>query len=353
MIILLNKHIPQTSFEKIIDKLQNFDYEVINSTIQKIILINSEIDTYPDHIFTAMPGVEKIIRTKIRIPKILQDNKSAVEIKNYHNLKIPQDLKPTIIAGPCAIESEEQIVSLALKLKNLGVNFLRGGAFKPRTSPYDFQGLGITGLKYIKTASLKTNLPIVSEIMSTQQLESGYEYIDIFQVGARNMYNYELLKELGRQKKPVLLKRSFSATIDEFLQSAEYLYANGNNNVILCERGIRSFETQTRNTLDLNCVAYLKNNFNLPVLVDPSHGTGLSSLVKPMSQASIACGADGLIIEVHETPQNSISDSNQAINISQLEEIISIINPIYSVIHADRINNNSVMNTNSQTVTIK
>ncbi len=335
MIIILQKNISKSNLDKIMQKLKNFRFENFVSFDQPFIFVESSNDTLPEHYFNGLAGINKIIRTNIRTPKILNDTKVNIEVSNYPGLRIPAIDKPIIIAGPCSIESESQILSLSLKLKKLGVSLLRGGAFKPRTNPYDFQGLGLNGLKFIKQASIESKLPVVSEVMSAKQLDLGYNYIDIFQVGARNMYNYELLKELGQQKKPVLLKRHFSATVDELLQAAEYLYDCGNSNVILCERGIRSFETTTRNTIDLNSVAYLKENFNLPVIVDPSHGTGNSLLVKPMSNASIASGACGLIIEVHEDPANSISDSRQAINLNQLEDIINTTNLIWRITNPD------------------
>lgn len=227
-----------------------------------------------------------------------------------------------IIAGPCSIESEEQILILAKKLKSLGCNILRGGAFKPRTSPYDFQGLGARGLEYLVNAKRQTGLAIVSEIVDASMLDL-FEDVDIIQVGARNMQNYELLKKLGQTQKPIILKRGFVNTINEFLLSAEYLLNAGNPNIILCERGIRTFETQMRNTLDLSCVALLKSKTQLPVIVDPSHATGLASLVTPMSFAAAAAGADGLMVEVHENPNAALTDKEQALSIDQFSELSS------------------------------
>ncbi|MGI6664197.1 MAG: 3-deoxy-7-phosphoheptulonate synthase [Christensenellaceae bacterium] len=217
-----------------------------------------------------------------------------------------------LIAGPCSVESEAQISEIACRVKQDGAGMLRGGAYKPRTSPYAFQGLGEDGLSLLLKAKEKSGLPIVTEIMDSEQLPS-FEHVDVIQVGARNMQNYELLKKLGKQQKPILLKRGLSATIEELLMSAEYIMSGGNEQIILCERGIRTFETATRNTLDLSAVAVLKERTHLPIVVDPSHGTGIANLVAPMSLAATAAGADGLIIEVHNDPTNALCDGPQSI----------------------------------------
>ena len=211
-----------------------------------------------------------------------------------------------VIAGPCSVESEEQIVSIAKDVKKSGAKFLRGGAFKPRTSPYSFQGLRVRGLELLKIAREETGLPIVTEIMSTDMIDRFVEDVDIIQVGARNMQNFELLKQLGKTKKPILLKRGISATIEELLMSAEYIMSGGNENVILCERGIRTFETYTRNTLDLSAVPVIKKLSHLPVIVDPSHAAGIWWMVEPLAKAAVAVGADGLMIEVHNFRQASL-----------------------------------------------
>lgn len=227
-----------------------------------------------------------------------------------------------IIAGPCSVESEDQIIQIAMQVKKAGANMLRGGAFKPRTSPYSFQGLRAEGLILLKRAGEASGLPIVSEITNPNYIELFDQYVDVIQVGARNMQNFELLKELGRIKKPVLLKRGFANTLEELLMACEYIMSEGNQNVILCERGIRTHETYTRNTLDLSAVPALKRMSHLPVLVDPSHGTGLSWMVEPMSKAAIAAGADGLIIEVHNNPGRALSDGPQSITPSQFSYIM-------------------------------
>ncbi|MCQ2112804.1 MAG: 3-deoxy-7-phosphoheptulonate synthase [Bacteroidaceae bacterium] len=225
-----------------------------------------------------------------------------------------------IIAGPCSVESEEQIIEVAKAVKQSGATLLRGGAFKPRTSPYDFQGLHGEGLKLLRKAREATGLPIVTEIMSAAHLDL-FEDVDLIQVGARNMQNFELLKELGRLRRPILLKRGLANTLKELLMSAEYIMSEGNENVILCERGIRSFDTYTRNVLDLSAVPMLKELSHLPIIVDPSHATGKSRLVKPMSMAATASGADGLIIEVHNDPIHALCDGAQSLTPEQFDEV--------------------------------
>ena len=218
-----------------------------------------------------------------------------------------------IMAGPCAVESEEQLAQTALSVRAGGASLLRGGAFKPRTSPYSFQGLGKEGLEMLERAREKTGLSVVSEVMDTRQVETVARYADMLQIGSRNMQNFPLLKEAGRTSKPILLKRGMMATIDEYLHAAEYLLSQGNTQVVLCERGIRTFESSTRYTLDLNAIPVLKQRTHLPVIVDPSHGTGIRSLVPTMAKASLAAGADGLLIEVHFRPDEALCDGSQSL----------------------------------------
>ena len=225
-----------------------------------------------------------------------------------------------MIAGPCSVENEDQIVAVAKAVNASGANMLRGGAFKPRTSPYDFQGLKADGIELLLEAKRETGLPIVTEIMNANHLPL-FEDVDVIQVGARNMQNFELLKELGKTNKPILIKRGLANTIKELLMSAEYIMASGNENVILCERGIRTFETATRNTLDLSAVAVLHELTHLPVIVDPSHATGVARYVKPMALAAAACGADGLIIEVHNDPPHALCDGAQSLRPEQFEDV--------------------------------
>ena len=231
----------------------------------------------------------------------------------------------SLIAGPCSVESERQIVEIAKSVKDSGAQFLRGGAFKPRTSPYAFQGLKAEGLELLREARKVTGLPIVTEIMRVSHIPL-FEDVDIIQVGARNMQNFELLKELGRLDKPILLKRGLSSTIEELLMSAEYIMAGGNEKVILCERGIRTYETYTRNTLDISAVPILKKLSHLPVIVDPSHASGISWLVEPLALAAVAAGADGLIIEVHNDPQHALSDGAQSLTPEQFDQVAKHVN---------------------------
>jgi 3-deoxy-7-phosphoheptulonate synthase len=238
--------------------------------------------------------------------------------------------KFVVIAGPCSVESEEQTIETAKIVKARGAVALRGGAFKPRTSPYAFQGLGLEGLKILAKARDETGLPIVTEVLDTRDVAWVSEYADMLQVGARNMQNFSLLKEVGKAGKPVLLKRGMHSTIEEWLSSAEYILAEGNPDVVLCERGIRTFETYTRNTLDLNAVAAVKQLTHLPVIVDPTHGTGRKELIAPLSFASAATGADGLIVEVHWQPQDALCDKEQALDPNDFEALMTKLNSLNS-----------------------
>ena len=239
----------------------------------------------------------------------------------------------TFIAGPCSVESEEQLIGIAREVKRLGATMLRGGAFKPRTSPYDFQGLKAEGIDLLVEAKKETGLPIVTEIMNANHLPL-FEDVDVIQVGARNMQNFELLKELGKTRKPILLKRGLANTMKEWLMSAEYIMAGGNENVILCERGIRTFETYTRNTLELSAVSVLKELTHLPVIVDPSHATGVARYVKPMAYAAAACGAAGLMIEVHTDPKHALCDGPQSLTPEQFGEVAQGVARILEVARA-------------------
>jgi len=239
--------------------------------------------------------------------------------------------KIVLMAGPCSVESEEQILTIAEAVKKSGATFLRGGAFKPRTSPYSFQGLKDEGIRLLKLAREKTGLPIVSEIMATELVEKVAEDVDILQIGARNMQNYELLKEVGKTRRPVLLKRGLCATIEEFLMSAEYIMSEGNENVILCERGIRTFETYTRNTLDISVIPAIKKLSHLPIIIDPSHAAGKWWMVEALSKAAVAAGADGLIIEVHNDPENAWSDGEQSLKPEKFDALTKKLRLIASI----------------------
>lgn len=233
-----------------------------------------------------------------------------------------------IVAGPCAIESEDVLKETAFKVRGSGAGLLRGGAFKPRTSPYSFQGLGETGLKLLAKIGEEMNMPVVTEVMDSEDISLVSDYADILQVGARNMHNFSLLKKLGSTPRPVILKRGLAATIEEWLSAAEYILAGGNSQVILCERGVRTSETWTRNTLDLSAVALVKQLSHLPVVVDPSHGTGVRSLVAPMARAAIAAGADGIMVEVHPAPEKALSDGDQSLTPRGFSQMMRELRPV-------------------------
>ncbi len=323
MIIVLKPECTKEQLQSFKDQLTS-DYGVkvniwegVHSTVLGLIGDTTAIDI--DYI-KAQDIVDEVRRVQEPYKKAnrkFHPENTVIELSN--GLKIG-DGSLTIMAGPCSVESSEQICEIARDVKASGAQILRGGAFKPRTSPYAFQGLKAEGLDLLKEARKETGLPIVTEIMRVSHIDM-FENVDIIQVGARNMQNFELLKELGKTKKPILLKRGLSSTIEELLMSAEYIMAGGNDNVILCERGIRTFETYTRNTLDLSAVPVLKSLSHLPVVVDPSHGTGKSSLVESMSMAAVAAGADGLIIEVHNNPKKALSDGAQSLTPKQFDHV--------------------------------
>jgi 3-deoxy-7-phosphoheptulonate synthase len=280
-----------------------------------------ESHTLPTEIFEILDGVEAVKR-------ITQPYKLASRQFHPRDSVFPLDgctvggSDIVIIAGPCAVESRSQILETAQVVREAGANALRGGVFKPRTSPYAFQGLGEEGLEYLAEARQQTGLPIVAEIMSQSQMEVMLKYVDVLQVGVRNMQNFNLLRAIGETRMPVLLKRGLSATIEEFLMSAEYILAGGNQNIMLCERGIRTFETATRNTTDINAIPVLKNLTHLPVLLDPSHSTGHFDYVPAISRAAIAAGADGLLVEVHPDPAHAVSDGRQSLKPEKFAEMV-------------------------------
>ncbi|MDD5015342.1 MAG: 3-deoxy-7-phosphoheptulonate synthase [Atribacterota bacterium] len=333
MIIVMNGKTDDCDVEKVIEKLYELGHKVhISRGERRIILgVIGNVENLASVPFYAFNGVEEIIR-------ILKPYKLASrEFKEFDTIIKVKEVtiggKEIIaIAGPCVVEDENQIFETARNVKALGAKILRGGAFKPRTSPYSFQGLGEEGLKLLAQAGKETGLAVVTEVMSVNQIDLIAEYTDIFQVGARNMQNYVLLKELGKLKKPILLKRAMSATIEELLLSAEYILSQGNYEVILCERGIRTFENYTRNTLDLSAVPALKELSHLPVIVDPSHATGRWRLVSPMAKAAIAAGADGLIIEVHPDPKSSLSDGAQTLRFDTFTQLMKEIRPIIQAV---------------------
>lgn len=278
----------------------------------------------------AFPGVEKVVPILKPYKLASREFHSEDTVINVNGVHVG-GRKIQVIAGPCAVENREMLLQIAKEIRDEGVSFLRGGAFKPRTSPYSFQGLGLEGLKYLAEAREKTGMLVVTELMDPRDIEMVYEYIDVIQIGARNMQNFRLLTEVGSYDKPIILKRGLSATIKEFLMSAEYIMAKGNHNVILCERGIRTFETYTRNTLDLSAVPLLKQLCHLPVIVDPSHGVGKWDLVTPMARAGVAAGADGILVEVHPDPEIALSDGEQSLKLPVFKEMLRQIRAIAQV----------------------
>jgi len=315
MIIILKPGAEQKKVDDLIHFLEtDFSLEVqrmdgVNYSILGLIGDTSALDTEPIQERSVVRKVMRVQEPYKKVNRAFHPDDTIVEGSGF----TIGGRKLALMAGPCSVESEEQIVSTARKVKAAGANFLRGGAFKPRTSPYRFQGLGAEGLKYLETAKAETGLPIVTEITSVEYVDLFVEKVDVIQVGARNMQNFVLLKELGKSKTPVLLKRGLSATIEEWLMSAEYVASGGNPNVILCERGIRTFETATRNTLDISAVPVIKRQSHLPVIVDPSHATGLWWAVEPLAVAAVCAGADGVMIEVHESPTQALSDGKQSL----------------------------------------
>lgn len=328
MIIVLKPQSTKQMVDNFVDSLQkNYDVKVnewvgTQSTVLGLIGDTSAIGI--DYI-SAQDIVESIKRVQEPYKKAnrkFHPDDTVITLPGGQKIG---DGSLSLIAGPCSVESERQIVEIAKSVKNSGAQFLRGGAFKPRTSPYAFQGLKAEGLELLREARKVTGLPIVTEIMRVSHIPL-FEDVDIIQVGARNMQNFELLKELGRLDKPILLKRGLSSTLEELLMSAEYIMAGGNEKVILCERGIRTYETYTRNTLDISAVPILKKLSHLPVIVDPSHASGISWLVEPLALAAVAAGADGLIIEVHNDPQHALSDGAQSLTPEQFDQVAKHVN---------------------------
>ncbi len=330
MIIVLKKEVTEEQIKHIIEKMQSLGLKAnVSRGVEKTVigLIGPEdvLRVTPLEVF---PGVEQVIPVlapyRLVSREFKQDN-SVIKINKQ--VKVGGK-KLVMMAGPCSIESLKGLRSIAKKVKAAGATVLRGGAFKPRTSPYDFQGLGEEGLRYLKQVGEELGLATITEVMDPRDIELISQYCDILQIGARNMQNFSLLKEIGKIKKPVMLKRGASATIKEWLMSAEYIVANGNFDVILCERGIRTFETATRNTLDINAISVAKKLSHLPVVVDPSHGTGIWSFVGNGAKAAVAAGCDGLMIEVHENPEEALSDGPQSLIPSKFKGLMKDVKRI-------------------------
>ncbi|CFY08798.1 Aldolase-type TIM barrel [Syntrophomonas zehnderi OL-4] len=335
MVVVMQKGATQDQIQIVQNRLEAEGFNVhlsqgVNRTIMGVIGEPGKIDP---QILVSLGGVEKVVPILQPFKLASRDFKHENSTVQVGNCVIGDD-QITIVAGPCAVEGREIFLETAWAVKKAGADMLRGGAFKPRTSPYSFQGLGEKGLKIMAEARELTGLPIVTEVMDQKSIAMVAEYADVIQVGARNMQNFFLLRELGKVNKPILLKRGMSATIEEWLMAAEYILGSGNPQVILCERGIRTFETYTRNTLDLSAVPLLKHLSHLPVMVDPSHGTGKRDLVEPMSMAAVACGTDGIMVEVHPDPANAWSDGPQSLipdDFSKLAQKVRHLKGIYQL----------------------
>ena len=315
MIIILKPHVEAHKVADLVRSLEvDYGLEVqrmdgVNYSILGLIGDTAALDTEPIQEHEAVKKVMRVQEPYKKVNRAFHPDDTEIPGNGF----TIGGKRLAVMAGPCSVESEEQIVSVARAVKAAGANFLRGGAFKPRTNPYRFQGLGKEGLEYLLSAKKETGLPIVTEIISIGDIPLFMDIVDVIQVGARNMQNFALLKELGKTGKPILVKRGLSATIEEWLMSAEYIVSGGNPNVILCERGIRTFETATRNTLDISAVPVIKRQSHLPVIVDPSHATGLWWAVEPLAVAAVCAGADGVMIEVHENPAGALSDGKQSL----------------------------------------
>jgi len=331
----MKSHAPQAQAAHIMEELKSKGLEPVplygvERTV--IAVIGEERDLNIGHL-EAMPGVDKVMRVVQQYKLVSRESHPEPTIIDVKGLRIGDPKVLAMMAGPCAVESEEQMQSVAKDLSKMGVRILRGGAYKPRTGPYSFQGLGKDGLKILREAADEYKMGVITEIVDIRDLDDLVKYTDIIQIGARNMQNFELLKEVGNTKTPVFLKRGLSASIDEFLLAAEYILSNGNPNVMLCERGIRTFEKDTRNTLPLATVPIVKLRSHLPIIVDPSHATGKKELIEPMTKAAIAAGADGIMIEVHPNPEEAKSDAQQQFTPSEFKELLDNIKPIMEAVN--------------------
>lgn len=323
MIVKLKRTADPKDIAILKEHLQKKGFEIHDSVGQTYSIFGVIGDTagFDTRSLLAFDCVDNVIRVQEPFKKVNRKFKATDTIIKVGDVEIGGDTV-VVMAGPCSIESYEQLDIIAKACKESGATILRGGAFKPRTSPYSYQGMGVEGLKMLKEIGNKYNMPIVSELMSSEYIEDFVKYVDIIQIGARNMQNFSLLKDLGKLDTPILLKRGFSNTIEEWLMSAEYIMAGGNHKVILCERGIRTFETYTRNTLDISSIPVVKKLSHLPIIIDPSHAAGKWDLIESLSMGSIAAGADGLIIEVHHDPANAMSDGAQSLKPKKFEELM-------------------------------
>ena len=337
MIVVLKPNATEEQIKHIVEKTKKLGLKAnisrgVERTVIGLIGPEDVLRVTPLEIY---PGVDKVIPVLAPYRLVSREFKKENSIVKINKQTCFGGKRIFVMAGPCSVESAKGMRSIARKVKNAGATVLRGGAFKPRTSPYDFQGLGEEGLKYLQEAGNEFGLATITEVMDVRDLDLICRYTDILQVGARNMQNFSLLKEIGKTKKPVMLKRGMSATIKEWLMSAEYILSNGNFDVLLCERGIRTFETATRNTFDINAIALVKQLSHLPVIADPSHGTGVRNLVADVTKASVAVGCDGLMIEVHESPEEAFSDGQQSLIPKQFDTLMKDLKKIAVAVSRD------------------
>jgi 3-deoxy-7-phosphoheptulonate synthase len=323
MIVNMSDSATEEQINHIIERIREAGYQphVTRGTERTIVAAVGSGRRHEIEALQVAPGVDNVVAIAQPFKLVSRQVKPQRSIVRVGGVSIGGEAV-VVIAGPCSVESREQLISTAQAVKKAGASLLRGGAYKPRTSPYDFQGLGEEALKILREASELTNLPVVTEVMSTEDVELICEYADMLQVGARNMQNFALLRKLATVRKPILLKRGPSATVKEWLLAAEYLLSGGNHDVVLCERGIKTFETETRNTIDLAAIALARDLSHLPVIADPSHGTGKQSLIAAVSRAAVAVGADGLIIEVHPCPERALSDGPQSLDFNAFERVM-------------------------------
>ena len=334
MVLVTKNDVLSSELQKLKNELEVDGLELqINFGHHKIVIgLMGDVSVIDGEQLTAKyPFIEQIIKISEPYKKANRRFKPDDTVIKVCDAIIGGEEKLAIIAGPCSVESREQMIEVAEGVKKYGAGLLRGGAYKPRTSPYAFQGMGLDGLKLLNEAKKETGLPIVSEIMSASHIDQFLEYVDVLQVGARNMQNFELLKQLGKINKPVLIKRGLANTIEELLMAAEYVMSEGNDKVILCERGIRTYETYTRNTLDISAIPALKRLTHLPVIVDPSHATGVAWMVEPMAKAAVAAGANGIIVEVHNDPKRALCDGQQSLTIDEFGSLINKLKKIAEV----------------------
>ncbi len=325
MLIVMKMGCTEAEVQHVVDTVVELGFKplAVPGESRTAICVTGNKTAVDEALFLRLPGVKEVIRVTKPFKLVSREVKSEDTVVNLGSVKIGGNHSNVVVAGPCSVETEARTLDVAQAIAKLGIKLFRAGAFKPRTSPYDFQGLGLDGLKILKRVRDETGLAVVTEVIDTESVEVVAEHVDVLQVGTRNMQNYSLLKKLARIGKPIILKRGMSASLEEWLNAAEYLLMGGNPNVILCERGIRTFSQHTRNTLDLNVVPLVRKLSHLPIMVDPSHGIGRKDCVRAMSRAAIACGTQGLLIEAHITPESAFSDQAQTVDMSTLAGIMS------------------------------